>query len=139
MSIAERHLHVASRPLELDALERGRDGVRIRLAVLRCLFIRHLQAQQRLRHLIGRIGRRNVVSVGIDLLEPFLHFGVAGERTIGTPTADDRALRHLVAQPPDCRFTRGHDDSHALVEAAGLLLIDEGFEVTVIKTGVKRL
>src|SRR3569833_4477542 len=69
VAVAERPLHVAGGAVILDALERGGDLVGGRLvAVLLGCFVGELQAEQRLHHLIGRIGRRDVVAVAGGVL-----------------------------------------------------------------------
>ena len=44
--------------------------------VLARLLVGELQTEQRLRHLVGRIGRRHVVAVGVDLMEPALELAI---------------------------------------------------------------
>src|ERR1039458_5301659 len=94
MAVTDRHLHMAGRAFELDALEAGCDFIRRRLgAGLGGLLVGELEAEQRLRHLVGGIGRRDVVAVGVNFLEPLVDLAVAREWAVGAARADDRAVR----------------------------------------------
>src|SRR3974390_1796935 len=85
VAITERHLHVAGRTFEFDALERGSDCIGGRLCPrLGGLLVGELETKQRLRHLVSWIGWWDVVAVRVNLLEPLVDRGVGRQRAVGT-------------------------------------------------------
>ena len=143
VAVAERHLHRAARAVVLDALEGRRDLVGGRLAaalVLLRLLPRHLQAEDRQRHLVGRIGRRRAVAVHVDLLEPLV------QRVVGRERAVRRRGRRRWCRPASCRAAARsrirpwcRRSGMRLARPRAPLWIDEAFEVAVPEAGVQRL
>src|SRR5262245_53825673 len=139
MPLAERHLYRSTATFECQVLLGGDGALLINHVAAFRLLVSGFHAQDRLRHLEGRVVRRHLVALLIARLQPTGEFALRRKRAERPARTQDGSVGNARAEPIDGGLASREDHLVLFEQSARCTLQDETLKVAAPHAGVDDL